>query len=217
MYCDKENILRESVVMRKWWIALTAAMLLYLLPVSALAVPSNLWDKNNVYVISGVHESNVEVGIYGEDEYYLVLDHAELKQGIALVRMPSSKNPPTIHLMVKGENRIIGGGIFCNTAIQLIIEPASWDASLMIESSNYAIAINGSVACNGFGYEDFEPIYPHYREYRGPEFIVPIPGTSAANHLPATGDGSNLMLWFGMLAASAAGMLTITRRARREY
>ena len=203
--------------MRKWWIALTAAMLLYLLPVSALAVTSNLWDKNNVYVISGVHESNVEVGIYGEDEYYLVLDHAELKQGIALVRMPSSKNPPTIHLMVKGENQIIGGGIFCNTAIQLIIEPASWDASLMIESSNYAIAINGSVACNGFGYEDFEPIYPHYREYRDPEFIVPIPGTSAANHLPATGDGSNLMLWFGMLAVSAAGMLTITRRARREY
>jgi len=35
--------------------------------------------------------------------------------------------------------------------------------------------------------------------------------------MPETGDGADFALWMGMLAVSAIGILTLGRKARKEY
>ena len=204
--------------MKKWFVMLLAAMMMCLLPVNTLAVPSNVWNANNVYVISGVHESKIEIHTYDKDEYFLVLDHADLKR-IDISPAGSGYNQsPTVHIIVKGENKIINtstSGITCGGTVKLIIEPASMDASLKIEGKGLgAIDSDGDVISNGFGNVNFSMAYPTNREYSKPEFIVPVPGSEA---VPATGDGANLMLWLGMLAVSAIGMMILGRRVGKEY
>ena len=205
--------------MKKYRIALLAAMLLCLLSVSALAVPSYRWDENKVYVISGTHANIVEIGTANDDEYYLVLDHAVLTGGLEIFPISSSYNQsPTVHLLVKGENQITSDRIAvkCGAQIKLIIEPVSWDASLKIKGAGMgAIEADVQPSYNGFG--SVTNLYPENGlELSNPEFIVPIP-SGTAKPLPNTGDGANLILWGGMLGISAVGLIVAGRKVRREY
>lgn len=205
--------------MKKYRIALLAAMLLCLLSVSALAVPSYRWDENKVYVISGTHASIVEIGTANDDEYYLVLDHAVLTNGLEIFPISSSYNQsPTVHLLVKGENQITSGvtAVRCGAQIKLIIEPADWDASLTIKGTGRgAIDANVEPRYNGFG-TVIDPAYETRLEFSDPEFIVPIP-SGTAKPVPNTGDDANLILWGGMLGISAVGLIVAGRKVRREY
>ena len=205
--------------MKKYRIALLAAMLLCLLTANALAIPSYRWDENKVYVISGTHTNMVEIGTANDDEYYLVLDHAVLTDGLEIFPISSSYNQsPTVHLLVKGENQITSDRIAvrCGAQIKLIIEPVSWDASLKIKGAGRgAIDADVQPSYNGFG--SVTNLYPEIGlELSNPEFIVPIP-SGTAKPVPNTGDDANLILWGGMLGISAVGLIVAGRKVRREY
>ncbi len=206
--------------MKKWWIMLLAAMLVCLLSANALAIGHYLWDENQVYVISGTQNGTIQIGTKNDDEYFLVLDHVVLNGRITIEPMSSSYNQsPTVHILVKGENRISssnGAAIQASGEIKLVFEPASWDASLVLEGRNGPIDTTVYPSVNGFGYlaSDFE--FDRQFECKDPEFIVPIPSGSA-KPVPETGDGANLILWIGMMAVSAIGIVAVGRKARKEY
>lgn len=208
--------------MKKWWIMLLAAMLACLLPANALAIGSYPWDENQVYVISGTQNGTKEIATKNDDEYFLVLDHVVMNGRISIEPMsPSYNQSPTVHVLVKGENRISSsegpGFLSMGGTIQFVFEPASWDASLVVEGGGrHPIDTRVFPSINGFRsvYSDFETI--NKVEYHDPEYIVPIPGGSS-KPVPATGDHANLILWGGMLAVSIIGIVALGRKAGKEY